>query len=130
MATGEPGHNPHDFSEHRRVHGMPRRRSSKAEPVERIVTPGDLATPSTKPTFMQQRDDLKARHPGVLVLFRVGDFYEFYGSEATAFAEIFGLTLTQRDGIDMAVFPNQVLEATLRKMLEAGLRVAIAEEVK
>src|SRR5438552_15658081 len=80
--------------------------------------------------MMQQYRDAKARHPGMLLLFRMGDFYELFDEDANTVANLLGLTLTTRDrSIPMAGFPHHCLESSLQKLLQAGLRVAICEHV-
>jgi DNA mismatch repair protein MutS len=81
--------------------------------------------------MMQQYRDARARHPGMLLLFRMGDFYELFDDDAEKAAGILGLTLTSRDKqIPMAGFPHHQLESYLRKLLQAGLRVAICDQVE
>ena len=72
----------------------------------------------------QQYQDAKERHPGMLLLFRVGDFYELFGEDAETAAQWLGLTLTRRDGgLALAGFPQHLLEAHLRMLLHYGERV-------
>src|SRR6185312_833494 len=81
--------------------------------------------------MMQQYQDAKARHPGMLLLFRMGDFYELFGDDAEQAARLLGLTLTSRDkSIPMAGFPHHQLESYLRKLLHQGLRVAVCDQVE
>ncbi len=81
--------------------------------------------------MMQQYREAKERHPGMLLLFRMGDFYELFDSDAEAAARVLGLTLTSRDKtIPMAGFPHHSLEVYLRKLLQAGQRVAICDQVE
>lgn len=81
--------------------------------------------------MMQQYRDAKERHPGMLLLFRMGDFYELFNSDAELAARVLGLTLTSRDKtVPMAGFPHHQLEAYLRKLLKAGHRVAICDQVE
>jgi hypothetical protein len=73
----------------------------------------------------------KERHPGMLLLFRMGDFYELFDDDAQVASKLLGLTLTTRDRtIDMAGFPHHQLEAYLQKLLQFGKRVAICEPVE
>ena len=66
----------------------------------------------------------------MLLLFRMGDFYEMFDSDARSAARILGLTLTSRDKTtDMAGFPHHQLEAYLHKLLKEGVRVAICDQV-
>jgi DNA mismatch repair protein MutS len=81
--------------------------------------------------MMQQYQEAKKRHPGMLLLFRMGDFYELFDADAEAAARLLGLTLTSRDKtVPMAGFPHHALEAYLRKLIQAGHRVAICDQVE
>src|SRR5580765_7251560 len=81
--------------------------------------------------MMQQYREAKARHPGMLLLFRMGDFYELFDDDAQTAARVLGLTLTSRDkSIPMAGFPHHQLEAYLRKLLHLGHRVAVCDQVE
>jgi DNA mismatch repair protein MutS len=81
--------------------------------------------------MMQQYDDAKAQHPGMLVLFRNGDFYELFKDDAELGSKILGLTLTKRDGsIPMAGVPVHRLEHYLGLLLKGGHRVAVCEQME
>jgi DNA mismatch repair protein MutS len=81
--------------------------------------------------MMQQYREARVRHPGMLLLFRMGDFYELFESDAELAARVLGLTLTSRDKtIPMAGFPHHALDNHLRKLLSAGHRVAICDQVE
>src|SRR6516165_7552903 len=81
--------------------------------------------------MMQQYREAKTRHPGMLLLFRMGDFYELFDDDAELVARVLGLTLTSRDKtIPMAGFPHHALEPHLHKLLRAGHRVAICDQVE
>src|SRR5205809_4868246 len=81
--------------------------------------------------MMQQYREAKERHPGMLLLFRMGDFYELFDEDAGTAARLLGLTLTSRDKtVSMAGFPHHSLESYLRKLLQAGHRVAICDQVE
>jgi DNA mismatch repair protein MutS len=81
--------------------------------------------------MMQQYREAKDRHPGMLLLFRMGDFYELFDGDAEVAARVLGLTLTSRDKtIPMAGFPHHALEPHLRKLLQSGHRVAICDQVE
>src|SRR4051794_39764626 len=81
--------------------------------------------------MMQQYREAKDRHPGMLLLFRMGDFYELFDADAEVASRVLGLTLTSRDKtVPMAGFPHHALEPYLRKLLHAGHRVAICEQVE
>ena len=85
--------------------------------------------PTHSSTLMQQYREAKERHPGMILLFRCGDFYEVFDEDAQVAARLLGLALTTRDSMSMAGFPHHSLEAHLRKFLQAGHRVAICEPV-
>src|SRR5271156_2869116 len=81
--------------------------------------------------MMQQYREAKERHPGMLLLFRMGDFYELFDDAAHLANKLIGITLTSRDKtIPMAGFPHHQLEQNLRKLLQAGQRVAICDQVE
>src|SRR3954462_1917143 len=81
--------------------------------------------------MMQQYHDAKALHPGMLVLFRNGDFYELFEDDAELGSKVLGLTLTKRDGtIPMAGVPVHRLEHYLGLLLRAGHRVAVCEQME
>src|SRR5437588_7972824 len=81
--------------------------------------------------MMQQYREAKERHPGMLLLFRMGDFYELFEDDAEVASRVLGLTLTSRDKtIPMAGFPHHALETHLHKLLHAGHRVAICDQVE
>jgi DNA mismatch repair protein MutS len=81
--------------------------------------------------MMRQYQEAKAQHPGMLLLFRMGDFYETFDDDAELAARVLGLTLTSRDKqVPMAGFPHHQLEHYLRKLLHAGHRVAVCDQVE
>src|SRR6202521_5615287 len=81
--------------------------------------------------MMQQYRQAKESHPGMLLLFRMGDFYELFNEDAEVVSRVLGLTLTSRDKtIPMAGFPHHSLENHLHKLLHAGHRVAICDQVE
>lgn len=86
--------------------------------------------------MMKQFFSMKAQHPGALMLFRCGDFYETYGEDAVKSAKILGITLTRRnnggncDSIEMAGFPHHALDTYLPKLIRAGKRVAICDQLE
>jgi DNA mismatch repair protein MutS len=81
--------------------------------------------------MMQQYREAKSRHPGMLLLFRMGDFYELFDEDAQTAARVLGLTLTSRDkSIPMAGFPHHQLEQYLQKLLHLGHRVAVCDQVE
>src|SRR6516165_1643061 len=85
----------------------------------------------TPTPMMQQYLEAKERHPGMLLLFRMGDFFELFGDDAHVAARVLQLTLTSRDKtIPMAGFPHHALETHLHKLLKAGHRVAVCDQVE
>jgi DNA mismatch repair protein MutS len=81
--------------------------------------------------MMQQFRDAKAQHPGMIVLFRNGDFYELFEDDAELGNRVLGLTLTKRDGtVPMAGFPHHKLEHYLGLLLRSGHRVAVCEQME
>jgi DNA mismatch repair protein MutS len=81
--------------------------------------------------MMQQYRDAKERHPGMLLFFRNGDFYELFEEDAELGARLLGLTLTKRDkSIPMAGVPHHALDRYLAKLLQLGHRVAICDQVE
>lgn len=81
--------------------------------------------------MMQQYHDAKAQHPGMIVLFRNGDFYELFEDDAELGSRVLGITLTKRDGtIPMAGVPVHKLEHYLGILLRAGHRVAVCEQME
>ena len=81
--------------------------------------------------MMKQFRDLKAKHPDAILLFRCGDFYEAYEDDAKAVAEVCGITLTKRaDGTAMAGFPHHAIDTYLPKLIRAGKRTAICDQLE
>ena len=95
-----------------------------------------MAKDKTKETpLMQQYNVIKAKYPGALLLFRVGDFYETFGEDAVKTAQILGIVLTRRGQgpnghIELAGFPHHSLENYLSKLVRAGQRVAICDQLE
>ncbi len=89
----------------------------------------------TNTPLMQQYQDMKKKHPDAVLLFRVGDFYEIFGEDAVKASEILGITLTRRANgsdkyIELAGFPHHALDTYLPKLVRAGQRVAICEQLE
>jgi DNA mismatch repair protein MutS len=92
-----------------------------------------VAKKITDTPLMKQYFDVKAKHPDAILLFRVGDFYEMYGEDAITGAEILGITQTKRNGersIEMAGFPHHALDTYLPRLIRAGKRVAICDQLE
>jgi len=93
-----------------------------------------MANPTDTP-LMKQYYAFKAKYPEAMLLFRVGDFYETYGEDAIKSAEILGIVLTRRNngaaaGAEMAGFPHHALDTYLPKLVRAGLKVAVCEQLE
>src|SRR4051812_44264596 len=93
-------------------------------------SPTDDSTP-----LMKQYNDLKAQVPGALLLFRMGDFYEMFGDDAVIAAGILEITLTSRDRnkpnpMPMAGVPHHSVQGYIQKLLRAGKKIAIGEQVE
>ncbi len=85
--------------------------------------------------LMKQYIEMKHKHPDAILLFRVGDFYETYSEDAVVSSEILGITLTRRANgaaqyVEMAGFPHHALDTYLPKLVRAGKRVAICEQLE
>ena len=95
-----------------------------------------MAKDNTKETpLMQQYNAIKAKYPGALLLFRVGDFYETFGEDAIKTSQILGIVLTRRGNgpgghIELAGFPHHSLDTYLSKLVRAGQRVAICDQLE
>ncbi|MDR3639144.1 MAG: DNA mismatch repair protein MutS, partial [Isosphaeraceae bacterium] len=92
-----------------------------------------MTDPALTP-MMQQYREMKARDPDALLLFRMGDFYEMFGEDAERGAALLGLALTTRDkgtnAVPMAGFPHPALDSYLAKLVQAGQRAAVCEQVE
>lgn len=89
----------------------------------------------TETPMMKQYETMKKNHPDAIILFRVGDFYETFSDDAIAVSEICGVTLTRRyngkeNSIELAGFPHHALDTYLPKIIRAGKRVAICEQIE
>lgn len=95
-----------------------------------------MAGPSANDTpLMKQYNAIKGKYPGALLLFRVGDFYETFGSDAIAASKVLDITLTKRGNgsaseIELAGFPHHALDTYLPKLVRAGHRVAICDQLE
>ena len=93
----------------------------------------EVATSASEPTpILKQFQELKAKHPEAVLLFRCGDFYESYMEDAEICAQVLGITLTKRssDKVSMAGFPYHALDTYLPKLIRAGKRVAICDQIE
>jgi DNA mismatch repair protein MutS len=89
----------------------------------------------TETPLMQQYNSIKVKYPGTLLLFRVGDFYETFGEDAVKAADILGIVLTKRGAgstseTELAGFPHHSIETYLPKLVRAGQRVAICDQLE
>lgn len=85
--------------------------------------------------LMKQHKDIKAKYPDAILLFRVGDFYETFGEDAIISSRVLGITLTKRANgsasfVELAGFPHHSLETYLHKLVKAGYRVAICDQLE
>ncbi|MFN4286080.1 MAG: DNA mismatch repair protein MutS [Lacibacter sp.] len=85
--------------------------------------------------LMQQHRAIKARYPDAILLFRVGDFYETFGEDAIHAARVLGITLTKRNNgaaasSELAGFPHHALDTYLHKLVKAGFRVAVCDQLE
>lgn len=85
--------------------------------------------------LMRQYNSIKARYPDAILLFRIGDFYETFGSDAIKTSEILGIVLTKRANgaaasVELAGFPHHALDSHLPKLVKAGHRVAICDQLE
>ena len=85
--------------------------------------------------LMKQYIAMKQQHPDAILLFRVGDFYETFSDDAVSASEILGITLTKRANgsaqyVELAGFPHHALDTYLPKLVRAGKRVAICEQLE
>ena len=100
-----------------------------------MPSPETDSTPSRKPSsadtpLMRQYRSLKQKNPDAFLLFRLGDFYELFHEDARRAAPIMELALTQRQGVPMCGLPHHQLSPYVGKLLKAGFRVAIAEQME
>ena len=108
-------------------------RDNNATVEKKEETKGKQKEETKDSPIMKQWKELKAKHPDALLLFRVGDFYEMYEQDAKRGAEVLGITLTKRNtqaGPYMAGFPHHALDTYLPKLIRAGERVAICDQLE
>ena len=94
-----------------------------------------MAKATGETPLMQQHNAIKARYPDAILLFRVGDFYETFGDDAVKASTVLGITLTKRNNGDanssqLAGFPHHALDTYLHKLVKAGYRVAICDQLE
>ncbi len=94
-----------------------------------------MSKKATETPLMRQYNEIKAKHPEALLLFRVGDFYETFGSDAVKASKILGIVLTKRkngaaSSVELAGFPHHALDTYLPKLVKSGERVAICDQLE
>src|SRR5690606_14640971 len=100
-----------------------------------LTTNQDMAkTANTETPMMQQHRAIKQKYPDAVLLFRVGDFYETFGSDAIIASKVLGITLTKRNNgaaasAELAGFPHHALDTYLHKLVKAGHRVAVCDQL-
>lgn len=95
----------------------------------------DMAKAQSETPLMQQHNAIKSKYPDAVLLFRVGDFYETFGQDAIIASKVLGITLTKRNNgaaasSELAGFPHHALETYLHKLVKAGYRVAVCDQLE
>lgn len=94
-----------------------------------------MAKANSDTPMMLQHNAIKAKYPDAILLFRVGDFYETFGADAVTASKVLGITLTKRNNnfptaLELAGFPHHALDTYLHKLVKAGYRVAICDQLE
>lgn len=94
-----------------------------------------MAKASGESPLMQQHSAIKRKYPDAILLFRVGDFYETFGQDAVVASQVLGITLTKRNSgdpnaMELAGFPHHAMETYLHKLVKAGHRVAVCDQLE
>ncbi|MFZ9241060.1 MAG: DNA mismatch repair protein MutS, partial [Chitinophagaceae bacterium] len=94
-----------------------------------------MARSASETPLMQQHRAIKQKYPDAILLFRVGDFYETFGEDAVKASAVLGITLTKRNNgaaasLELAGFPHHSLDTYLHKLVKAGFRVAICDQLE
>ncbi|HQF10691.1 MAG TPA: DNA mismatch repair protein MutS, partial [Paludibacteraceae bacterium] len=94
-----------------------------------------MSEPIVETPLMKQYFEMKSKHPDAILLFRCGDFYETFSTDAIEASEILGITLTRRangsaKSVELAGFPHHALDTYLPKLVRAGKRVAICDQLE
>ena len=94
-----------------------------------------MAKAAGETPLMQQHNAIKAKYPDAILLFRVGDFYETFGQDAIVASQVLGITLTKRNNgnaasSELAGFPHHAMDTYLHKLVKAGYRVAICDQLE
>lgn len=107
----------------------------EAEPVKEAEPKVKKVESVAATPLMRQYKEMKKKHPDAILLFRVGDFYEIFGDDAITASDVLGIPLTRRangkkSSIELAGFPHHALDSYLPKLVRAGHRVAICEQLE
>lgn len=117
-----------------RAEAKARQEATDAKPQEEAEEPERLQMDGSKTPLFAQYEEMKKKHPDAVLLFRVGDFYETFGEDAQTASDILGITLTTRangsESINLAGFPHHALDTYLPRLVRAGKRVAICEQLE
>lgn len=97
---------------------------------KKIETEAVEKKPSGGTSVEKRYKEMKKQHPDALLLFRVGDFYELFHEDAEQAAKVLGITLTTRGKVKLAGFPHHAIDTYLPKLIRAGLRVAVCEQLE
>src|SRR6476659_3596587 len=94
-----------------------------------------MSKSTSETPLMQQHKTIKQKYPDAILLFRVGDFYETFGQDAVIASQVLGITLTKRNNgsaseNELAGFPHHALDTYLHKLVKAGYRVAICDQLE
>ncbi len=103
--------------------------------LQKCVLSPSMAKSSGESPLMQQHSAIKRKYPDAILLFRVGDFYETFGQDAVIAAQVLGITLTKRhsgdpNALELAGFPHHAMETYLHKLVKAGHRVAVCDQLE
>src|SRR5581483_8524282 len=100
---------------------------AKASPAQEMLAAPEVGALTP---LMQQYHDLKKRHPTEVLFFRLGDFYELFDEDAKMASPILEVALTHRQQVPMCGVPAHSIDPYIAKLLKAGLRVAIADQLE
>jgi DNA mismatch repair protein MutS len=103
--------------------------------LQKCVLSPSMAKSTGESPLMQQHSAIKRKYPDAILLFRVGDFYETFGQDAVIAAQVLGITLTKRNSgdpnaMELAGFPHHAMETYLHKLVKAGHRVAVCDQLE
>jgi DNA mismatch repair protein MutS len=114
---------------------LAKERNKEVEVAKKVKKKSAAKSKPKETPLMKQYNSIKAKYPDALLLFRVGDFYETFGSDAVKVADVLGIVLTKRKNgaaafIDLAGFPHHSIDTYLPKLVRAGYRVAICDQLE